>query len=237
MSDDQPTETTLAGLRDDLTELAERYVFVAALDPVDDRETIRATLGPRVPPGAQEILDADEILVALSTVDGFASFLGRLLVDETDVEIPEKTPARLRLAADRVDLIAADVWLAHDLDDELREHLRLLRRLARRTTRQIRTGIACSRPTCRGRYTAPVGGPDRHDDALECDRCHHRVPYSVWSSWPRARITYVTVEHAARIASTTVAAIKQRASRGHWRRVGTGRDVRYHVDDVRQGIA
>lgn len=228
---------SLAHTRDDVGELAERYEFVAALDPIGDRETVRATLGPRVPPGAQEILDADEIAVALAHVESWATYLARVLVDELDLSVPDGTPARLRLVALHVEMFVGGDLLGLAFADELAAELRTMRRLARRSQRQIRTGIACQIPTCHGRYTAPVGGPDRHDDQLECDRCHHRVPYSVWSTWPRARITYVTVEHAARITGTTVAAVKQRASRGHWRRVGTGRDVRYLIDDVRQSTA
>ena len=59
------------------------------------------------------------------------------------------------------------------------------------------------------------------------------VPHAVWSSWPRARVRYITVAHAAKMLETTEAGVKMRASRGKWRRVGTGRDVRYDVDDVR----
>jgi len=94
--------------------------------------------------------------------------------------------------------------------------------------------MPCSDPTCTGQYVADlprVGKPTAGD--ITCDRCKHRVPHSVWSSWPRARVEWVTVEHAARIAGVSVGAVKMRASRLRWRRQGTGREVRYHVDDVR----
>jgi hypothetical protein len=46
-------------------------------------------------------------------------------------------------------------------------------------------------------------------------------------------VRWITIEHAARLLDTTVPAVRMRASRMHWHRVGTGRDVRYSVEDVR----
>lgn len=238
MSESAGHDRSALDVRDGVLELAERYEQVAALDPLEVAEGLRASLGPRVPPGVQTFLDADEIAEALATVDRFARFAGHALVDALDaLVLPDPTPARLRAIAADVGVLLDDARLGLDLDDEVRDLLRLMRRLARRAQRNIRTGIACQDPTCRGQLTAPVGGPDRHDDALACDRCGRRVPFTVWSGWPRARVTYVTVEHAARLAGTTVVAVKQRASRQHWRRIGTGRDVRYHVEDVRGSMA
>jgi hypothetical protein len=237
MSESRRHEPSPLDARDDLIELAERYEQVAALDPIADRDALRASLGPRVPPGVQAFLDADEMAGALLAVDAWARYLGHALIDASDVELPDQTPPRLRVIAAGLGVLLEDERARLDILDELAGHLKVMRRLARRAQRNIRTGIACQDPTCRGQLTAPVGGPDRHDDALACDRCHRRVPFTVWSGWPRARITYVTVEHAARLVGTTAAAVKQRASRGRWRRVGTGRDVRYHVDDVRGSVA
>jgi len=68
------------------------------------------------------------------------------------------------------------------------------------------------------------------------DRCAARVPWDTWRRWPRARVKYITVEHAARLLATTKVGVRLRASRGNWRRIGAGRTRRYHVDDV-PGIA
>lgn len=225
-------------VRDDFFELAERYETVAALDPGALADTVtggRAAPGSRVPPGLQPLLDADELTSTLTAVTEWAEFLAHVLVDEVDVTAPGATTARLRLAAEHAAhfIHHDDEMLALAVRDDLRHHLRALRRLSKRGTRRVRTGITCQRYGCDGPLVSPLGGPDRTSDALECEACGHQVPYSVWSSWPRARVQFVTVEHAARLCGTTVAGVKMRASRGKWRKVGTGRDVRYHVDDVR----
>jgi len=226
--------------RDDLRELAEHYETVASLDLTPDPSGVRGVPGSRVPPGAQAILDADEVKTALGEIDEWAMFLVHVLVDERDAPCVGMTPAILRHVGE---------WAGHFLDhddeglrlafaDDLKRHSRNLSRLASRALRFVRTGTPCQDPTCTGQYVADlprVGKPTAGD--ITCDRCKHKVPHSVWSSWPRARVEWVTVEHAATIAGTTVAAVKMRASRLKWRRQGTGREVRYHVDDVRGEVA
>lgn len=225
--------------RDDLLELAERYETVAALDLTPDPGTVgRTPPGSRLPPGMQEILDADEIRVALTAVDEWAAFVAHVTVEECDVTMPDLTPARLRAVATHAAhfIDHEDEMLAFAFRDDLADHLRAMRRLSGHGVRRVQTGVRCQIPTCKGHYYSPLGtSADRTDDSLVCDHCGHRVPHVVWSSWPRARVQYVTVEHAAHIAGTTVEAIRKRAARGKWRRVGTGRDVRYFVDDVRAG--
>lgn len=226
-------------LRDQLTELAEHAETVASLDPsVRAQGGGRSVPGSRLPPGMSEIVDADEVDVALTALDDWAEFAVHVLLDEADVPtIPDGTPARLRLIAQHTAhfIDHEDELLALSFADDIHDHLKTLRRLARRGTRVVQTGMQCQDITCKGHLVSPLGreGSDRHDADLHCDRCGAVVPHIVWSGWPRARVTYVTVEHAARIAGTTVDVVKRRASRGKWRRVGTGRDVRYHVDDVR----
>lgn len=236
-------------VRDDLRELAERYETVAALDlSPEGAEGIRTAPGSRVPPGAQEVLDADEIRRALAAVDDWATFLAHVLVDELELTAPDSTPARLRLAgehaahfADAADSSATvDVELASTGDrlaalaflDDLHRHLVAIRRLANRGVRRIPTKHRCTQSACDGMLVSTLG--EDSDAALRCDRCGTIVPFSVWSSWPRTRVTYITAEHAMHMLGVpSVQAVWQRASRGKWRRVGTGRDVRYHVDDVR----
>ena len=223
-------------LRDDLLEAAQRYETVIALESDTTAQHCgHAPPGPRVPPGAQEILNADQLCRAIEAVDGWAEFLAHVLVDEVGVTAPDATTARLRLAAEHVAHFTDhdDEMLALSVRDDARHHLRELRRLSKRGTRRVRTGITCQRYGCDGPLVSPLGGPDRTSDALVCEKCSHEVPYSVWSSWPRARVQFVTVEHAARLCGTTPNAVRIRASRGKWRKVGTGRDVRYHVEDVR----
>lgn len=229
--------TRVLNTRDDILELAERYETVAALDLTPQRaEGVRAVPGSRVPPGMQEVLNDDEVQRATTALDEWTEFVAHVIAEECDATMPDSTPARLRAIAPWTEhmLDHDDELLALAFADDLHEHLKAMRRLAGRGIRRVRTGMRCQDPACSGHYVSPLGtSSDRHDDAIECDKCKHRVPYVVWSSWPRARVQYVTVEHAARMAETTVAAIKMRASRYGWRRIGTGRDVRYHVEDVR----
>lgn len=231
--------TAALNLRDDLLETAERYETVAALDtttPTSEPAGGRTPPGSRVPPGMQAVLDEDELTTTLAAVDDWARFLVQVLLDETDMPTaPHHTPARLRRAAEHAAHFTDhdDEMLALAVRDDARHHLRALRRLSKRGTRRVRTGMTCQRYGCDGPLVSPLGGPDRTSDALVCEVCAHEVPFSVWSSWPRARVQFVTVEHAARLCGTTVQAVKMRASRGKWRKVGTGRDVRYHVEDVR----
>lgn len=243
------TETTSAlNVRDDLRELAERYETVAALDLAPEvLEGVRTAPGSRVPPGAQEILDADEIRRALADVDEWAEFLAHVLVDELGVTAPDSTPARLRLAGEHAAHFAAaadphavvdgevasmpERLAALSFLDDLRRHLWAMRHLAGRGVRHIPTWHRCTSSVCDGMLVSTLG--EGADASLRCDRCGTLVPFSVWSTWPRQRVTYITAEHAAKMLQTTVQAVWQRARRGRWRRVGTGRDVRYHVDDVR----
>ena len=222
--------------RDDLRELAEHYETVASLDLTPDPSGVRGVPGSRVPPGAQAILDADEVKTALGEIDEWAMFLVHVLVDERDAPCVGMTPAILRHVGE---------WAGHFLDhddeglrlafaDDLKRHSRNLSRLASRALRFVRTGTPCQDPTCTGQYVADlprVGKPTAGD--ITCDRCKHKVPHSVWSSWPRARVEWVTVEHAARIAGVSVAAVKMRASRLKWRRQGVGREVKYYLPHVR----
>lgn len=229
--------TEVLNARDDLRELAERYETVAALDLHPSPPAGHAVPGSRLPPGMQEVLDADEIATALRAVDEWAEFLAHVLADEREVTAPDSTPARLRLAGEHAAhfLEHPDEMLALAVTDDLHEHLRSLRRLAGRAVRRVRTGARCQHMGCEGWLVSPLGATEnRHEDALVCDRDgRHTVPYSVWSGWPRARVQYVTVEHAAKMLGTTVPAVKMRASRGKWGRIGTGRDVRYAVEDIR----
>lgn len=223
--------TSALDTRDRLLELADAYETVAALEADTKAPGGRAVAGSRLPPGMQDVLDDDEVQRALVAVDEWAEFCVHVLADERDVVSPGETPRRLRLMADNAAHFVEheDEMLALSFDDDLHTHRRTMRRLARRGQRVILTGRRCE--DCGGILVVPLGA----DDALVCDRdARHVVPYTVWSSWPRARVEYITAEHAARMLGlSNVAAVWQRAKRGQWRRKGEGRDVRYHVDDVR----
>lgn len=236
MSDDG--DLAVRALRDDLLELAERYETVAALDlhTTSWDQVMRTAPGSRVPPGAQQILDVDEVERGTTAVDDWAEFLVHVLVDECDVTAPDSTPARIRLAAGHAAhfVYHEDVALWYAVNAEAVEHLRTLRHLSGRGVRRIRTGHRCH-TGCGGQYVSPLGtSEDRHEDALRCEKCGHEVPFIVWSHWPRARVKYVTPEHAARMLGTTVNAVRILAHRRGWKRVGTGRDVRYEVDSIKE---
>jgi hypothetical protein len=243
------THASALNTRDDLRELADLYETVAALELTPEAaEAVCSAPGSRVPPGAQEILDADEIRRALAAVDEWATFLARVLVVECDVPAPDSTPARLRLAgeyaghfvaaADSSAKVNVELAAMHDrlaalaFLDDLHRHRSAARRLAGRGVRRIPTKHRCTSSVCDGMLVSTLG--EDSDAALRCDKCGTVVPFSVWSSWPRTRVTYITAEHAMHmLEAPSVQAVWQRASRGKWRKVGTGRDVRYHVDDVR----
>jgi hypothetical protein len=222
--------------RDDLLELARTYETVAALD-LSAASGVVGHVAPasRVPPGMQQLLDAEEIAEELKAVDRWAEFFAHVAVDELQVTMPDATSARLRAIAEHAGHFVGqdDERLAADFRHDVAHWLRRLKYLVDRDAKRIQTGVRCKHPTCKGSYISPLGsGGNRNDAALECDRCHDKVPYAVWSSWPKARVKYITAKHAARILHTTIGAVWVRAKRQKWRRIGTGRDVRYLVDDV-----
>lgn len=221
--------------RDDLRELAERYETVAALDTNPGASIGHAPPGPRLPPGMNEILDQDEISRVLHEIDDWADFLTRTILEETDT--PARpwpgTPQRIRFAAEHAAHFTnhPDLMLAVAFDDDLHNHLRHIRRLAGRAARRIPTHHRCTLSSCDGMLVSTLG--EATDGALQCDKCGNRVPHVVWSAWPK-RLTYISPDHAAKMLGCTVQAVWQRAKRGKWRRVGTGSDVQYLVEDVRK---
>lgn len=221
--------------RDDLRELADYYEQVAALElPLP---SAGGGIGARLPLGAQAVLDADEVTRALELVDQTVFHWCMVLLDAEQIDdIPDLTPARARMVGEHTD------WLLHhegprfalDFIDDLSEILHRTRHLALRGDRKVLTGMRCPHIECRGQLYSPLGTGDRKDNELHCTRCSKTVPFITWSRWPRARIQFITPEHAARLLGTSVNGVRIRAHRGRWRRVGIGRDVRYHVEDVRR---
>ncbi|MGW6007199.1 hypothetical protein ACWFNS_17810 [Oerskovia enterophila] len=216
------------GTHDTLLEMADLFETVATTTPATSAPAGRTVPGPRLPPGLAEILDIDELDGILTAVTDWAEFIAHVLLDEADKPDAGTTPGRLRSIAQHV--AYDDPLFALAFADDLDDHVRALRRLARRGVRIYRTGYDCLADGCDGQYKVAMTGTQA---PAVCPRCRDVVPWSVWSSWPHKAVVYVTVEHAARLAGTTVAGVKMRASRGGWRKSGTGREVRYHVDDVR----
>ncbi|MFB7798949.1 hypothetical protein [Isoptericola sp. NPDC056134] len=225
--DDMPLSTVL-------TELAETYETVVALGVAAVTAGGKATgkPGSRVPPGMSEVMDTDEFERAVREVDEWALYVGHHLLDvEPGIgSVPDSTPGRLRLAARWADMLSGDpdLMARYAFEGDARSMLTTMRRLSRRGTRRVRTGSACLTVTCPGQYVARIDEPDGD---IECSTCHDRVSYDHWSRWGSQQ-QWVTVEHAANMAGTTVAAVKVRAHRQGWRRTGTGRDVKYNADDV-----
>ncbi|MDR2722944.1 MAG: hypothetical protein LBB54_04375 [Cellulomonadaceae bacterium] len=231
-------------LRDKLNELADLLVRLNTLNLADTSpvDGLRAPLGSRVPPGMREFLDQDEAERLVRFIDYYASSWCGVLVDAYIVDtLPWTVTDRLRLLSGHTDWICShedSMWPIY-MDDDVNELRGLARRIVGRENRHIRTGHGCVDPACVGQLVSTLGadnadGTARRDGALTCDRCAVSVPFDTWSRWPRARVIWITPEHAARLhGGCTVAAVRTKASRGRWRRVGTGRTVRYHVDDVR----
>lgn len=219
-----------------LDETATTYETVACLPPVVERASGKASgkPGSRMPPGMSEVIDRDEYQRAVDEVDEWAEFVAHVLIDEVPGigSVPDSTPGRLRLAARWADRLEGhdDVMLRYAVQDDARKHLATMRRLARRGTRRVRTHSACMDVTCTGAYVAVIDGPDTTDE-LVCSRCGDRVSRDVWEKWG-SQAEWVTVEHAANLLGVSVQAVRQRASRGGWRRQGVGREVRYHMDDI-----
>ena len=89
-------------LRDRILELAERYETVVALDvTVTEAPAGRTKPGSRVPPGAQEMLDADEIDRAVTATDEWAEFMAHVQARDPQGADRGAVPAgRVRRAAD-----------------------------------------------------------------------------------------------------------------------------------------
>ena len=223
-----------------LNETATTYETLAALPPTSSNIGARrpGKPGSKVPPGVNEILDIEEYETTLRSVDDWAHYLAHHLLDTNPGigRIPYDTPGRLRLAARWTDKLQAepDLFARYAFNLDAVEHLKALRRLVRRNNRVVRTGSACLRITCKGQYEAVIDGPDIDGDLI-CSHCKDRVPAEQWSRWG-ARSQWVTVQHAANMLGISEDAVRQRASRGQWRRRGEGREVRYWTEDV-TGVA
>lgn len=219
-----------------LNEAATTYETLAALPPTASPIGARrpGKPGSKVPPGVNEILDAEEYTTTITAVDDWAEYLAHHLLDiEPGIgRVPDSTPGRLRLGARWTDKLEQepDLLARYAFKFDAVEHLKMLRRLVRRNNRIVRTRSACLNITCKGTYEAVIDGPDLDGD-LVCSHCKDRVPAEQWSRWG-ARSQWVTVEHAANMLGISETAVRQRASRGNWRRRGEGREVRYRTEDV-----
>ena len=219
-----------------LDETADAYETVASLPPVVERGTGKASgkPGSRMPPGMSEVLDHDEYQRAVDEVDSWALYVAHHLLDVVPGigSVPDSTPGRLRLAARWSERLSdePDLMARYAFESDAREHWAAMRRLSRRGTRRVRTESPCLDITCVGRYVVTLDGPDA-DGGLVCTRCGDKVPREQWERWG-ARTEWVTVEHAANMLGVSVMAVRQRASRGGWRRRGEGREVRYWAEDV-----
>ena len=219
-----------------LNETADAYETLAALPPTasDTGGRRPGKPGSKVPPGVNEILDIEEHQTTITAVDDWALYLAHHLLDiEPGIgRIPNSTPGRLRLAARWTDKLEAepDMFARYAFAYDAVEHLKVLRRLVKRNNRIVRTVSACLNVACKGAYEAVIDGPDIDGD-LVCPACKDRVPADQWSRWG-ARSEWVTVTHSARMLGISETAVRQRASRGGWRRRGEGREVRYRTEDV-----
>ncbi|WP_122262196.1 hypothetical protein [Ornithinimicrobium cerasi] len=220
-----------------LDETATTYETVAALPTVVERVAVARLAGKpgsKPPPGAADLLDADEYHRGLAAVDEWALFLAHVLLDELDGlgALPDTTPSRLRLASRWAEHLEhhGDAHLRYAIGLDAREHLLTLRRLSKRGTRVVRTASLCLDTACRGEYVATITGPEVDGD-LVCSGCGSRIPREQWQRWG-SRTEWVTPEHAAHLLGVSRVAVWQRAAREGWRRTGTRREVRYHREDV-----
>lgn len=220
--------------RDDLLMLATLYEDTLAIDLLLAGSG-GSGVGPRTPPGARLALNVDELLRARADVDDWIGYCTSIVAsDVDDHDEPELTPARLRYVGEHADVMleqdepAAVVYFKR----QLQHHLRVFRGLSQRGERRVPTGFECQRPGCGGQLVSNLGGVDGTDSALRCEECGREVPMLVWQHWPRAQEKFVTPEHAARLLGIPVSTVRVHAHRRKWRRVGTGRDVRYLLDDV-----
>lgn len=218
--------------------IAELYEAVASMPATMDGSGGRATgkPGSRVPPGLSVVLDEDEYTRAVEACDTFAEFVVRVLIDEVPGvgSVPEETPGRLRLAGTWArELRGLEPRLWYSVWGDAQERLSDMKRLARRGTREVRTGSPCLDITCHGQFVATLDGPDEADGDIVCDQCRATVPASSWQRWG-SRQEWVTVERAMSILGVdSKHAVWSRAKRERWRRRGgPGNEVRYNVHDI-----
>lgn len=226
-------------LTDVLAETATLYETVAALPSVVERVQVARHSGKpssQPPPGAADLLDMDEYHRAVTAVDDWALFLAHVLVDEVEGigAVPDGTPGRLRLASRWADRLEGhdDVHLRYAIGLDAREHLVILRRMSKRGTRVFNTKSPCMDVACRGEYVATIAGADLAHGDLVCSRCGSTVPRDQWERWG-SRAEWVTPERAASILGIPVSTVRVWAHRYGWGRQGTGRNVRYRTDDIR----
>lgn len=225
--------------------LADLYEQVTAMPATTEATTGRATgkPGSRVPPGLSVILDEDERRRAVASCDQYAEMVTRMLTDTTPGigSVPDDTPARLRLIsgwAEELQQLEPIFW--YTVFAQAEERHTELKHLAKRGTRQVRTGSPCLDITCSGQYIATLDGPEADSD-ITCDRCHSTVPATSWQRWGRTRTDpdeWVTADKARTLLGLrTVQGVYMRAKRQKWRRRGgKGRDnVRFHRGDVMRG--
>ena len=221
-----------------LAETATLYETVAAMPPVVERIGSGRTNGKpgsQPPPGAADLLDADEHQRAVGKVDEDALFWAHVLLDELDGlgSVPHSTPGRLRLAERWAEHLEhhPDYGLRASVREDAETNLVALRRLSRRGVRVVRTGSPCLDVTCRGSFDATIAGPEVDGD-LVCNGCGMRVPREQWQRWG-SRAEWVTAARVANWLGIPVATVRVWAHRYRWDRQGTGRDVRYNAEDVK----
>lgn len=226
-------------LTDVLAETATLYETVAALPAVVERVQVARHSGKpssQPPPGAGDLLDMDEYHRAVHAVDDWALFLAHVLIDEVPnlTGLPQSTPGRLRLASRWADHLEHhdDPMLRYAVGLDAREHLVTLRRMSKRGTRVVNTKSPCMDVACRGEYVATIAGTDLDHGDLTCSRCATVVPREQWERWG-SRAEWVTPQRAANILGIPVSTVRVWAHRYGWDRQGTGRDVRYRTDDIR----
>jgi len=177
---------------------------------------------PPLPPGADQILDADQRNRLRIELHDFASALCLRFYDNGVIDyIPHDTPHKYQTIAKYIALLPDGTGF------RARQLLERAERLIT-PTQKINVGQQCFNPNCPGHYEVDAA---EHEPPLICNKCRDEIPYSRWESWPKTH-AYITPLHAAHLLGISYQAVKQRASRNGWKRQRIGNHVRYLLEDV-----
>jgi hypothetical protein len=193
----------------------------------------RGAPGSQVPPGMQAILDEDATQRALMAAYELSAYVAKVIVERCNEVL---RPSSLDGAQVLVDMTydAEGRYIVYGILDDLRATREALGSVVRRYERVVQTGRPCFDYACSGHYLVPA-----QDGSLlvplVCSDCRDVISYETWREWDIVTPDWVSPEEAGRIlGDIAYATVRQRASRGKWKRRGHGRTVRYWTEDVRR---
>ena len=190
--------------------------------------------GSQLPPGVAAVFHAVDTDRALAKAYELSAYVAKVIETRAGEVL---RPSSIDGAQVLVDMTydAEGRYIVYGIVDDLRTAKEQLGAVVRRYERVVQTGRECFDLACSGHYVVPA-----QDGSLlvplVCDGgCGSVVDYQVWREWDIVTPDWVSPEEAGRIlGDIAYDAVRQRASRGKWKRRGHGRTVRYWTEDVRR---